>query len=102
MKRQLLYPKTQAGNGRKVSLSSAGFFEISRDAKKPFFVYANEIVTKVVETSFKIKAYTNRPNVEVVVRTWKAKIGYNEISAKPQDEMIILIRSWGLKMIRKT
>jgi ferric-dicitrate binding protein FerR (iron transport regulator) len=47
------------------------FFEISKNQKKPFFVFANEIVTKVVGTSFRITAYDNQPNIEVLVRTGK-------------------------------
>jgi hypothetical protein len=44
LKIKLSYPKEFVGNQRKVYLS--GFFEISK-ILKAFFVYANEIVTKV-------------------------------------------------------
>ena len=62
---KLSYPKIFTGNERKVYLSGEGFFEISKNPKKPFFVYANEIVTKVVGTSFRVKAYSDQPDVEV-------------------------------------
>lgn len=98
---KLSYPKIFVGNERKVYLSGEGFFEISKDAKKPFFVYANEIVTKVVGTSFKIKAYTNQPNVEVVVRTGKVKVRSNELISKSKDELIVLLPNQALRFIRK-
>ncbi|MCZ8230176.1 FecR family protein [Flavobacterium sp.] len=98
---KLSYPKIFVGNERKVYLSGEGFFEISKDAKKPFFVYANEIVTKVVGTSFKIKAYTNQPNVEVVVRTGKVKVRSNELISKSKDELIVLLPNQALRFVRK-
>jgi ferric-dicitrate binding protein FerR (iron transport regulator) len=58
--------------------------------KKPFFVFANEIVTKVVGTSFKIKAYANQPNVEVVVRTGKVKVRSNELISNPKELIVLL------------
>ena len=98
---KLSYPKIFVGNERKVYLSGEGFFEISKDPKKPFFVFANEIVTKVVGTSFKIKAYANQPNVEVVVRTGKVKVRSNELIANPKDQLIVLLPNQALRFVRK-
>ncbi|WP_338645653.1 FecR family protein [Flavobacterium sp. KS-LB2] len=98
---KLSYPKIFVGNERKVYLSGEGFFEISKDPKKPFFVFANEIVTKVVGTSFKIKAYANQPNVEVVVRTGKVKVRSNELISNPKDELIVLLPNQALRFVRK-
>ncbi|WP_243698836.1 FecR family protein [Flavobacterium sandaracinum] len=98
---KLSYPKIFAGNERKVYLSGEGFFEISKDPKKPFFVFANEIVTKVVGTSFKIKAYANQPNVEVVVRTGKVKVRSNELISNSEDELIVLLPNQALRFVRK-
>jgi hypothetical protein len=73
-KSKLSYPKNFTGNERKVILSGEAFFEISKDPKKPFFVYANETVTKVYGTSFRIVAFPNQESVEVLVRTGKVKV----------------------------
>ncbi|MBX9887329.1 MAG: FecR family protein [Flavobacteriaceae bacterium] len=99
---KLSYPKTFTGTYRKVYLSGEGFFEISKNPKKPFFVYANEIVTKVIGTSFKIKAYADQPNVEVVVRTGKVKVISNEQVTKQKNELIILLPNQALRFIRKS
>ncbi|MFV8354437.1 FecR family protein [Flavobacterium sp. XS2P14] len=101
-KSKLSYPKIFVGNERKVYLSGEGFFEISKDPKKPFFVFANEIVTKVVGTSFKIKAYANEPNVEVVVRTGKVKVRSNELISNPKDQLIVLLPNQALRFVRKS
>lgn len=98
---KLSYPKIFAGKERKVYLSGEGFFEISKNPKKPFFVFANEIVTKVVGTSFKIKAYANQPNIEVVVRTGKVKVRSNQLIANPKEDLIVLLPNQALRFVRK-
>jgi ferric-dicitrate binding protein FerR (iron transport regulator) len=71
------------GNERKVYLSGEGFSK-SVKTLKPFFVSLRMKYKKVVGTSFKIKAYANQPNVEVVVRTGKVKVRSNELISNPK------------------
>jgi transmembrane sensor len=97
---KLSYPKIFTGNERKVYLSGEGFFEISKNPKKPFYVYANEIVTKVVGTSFRIKAYSNQPDVEVLVRTGKVKVKSNDLVGKSDQEEVILLPNQALRFMR--
>ena len=98
---KLSYPKIFTGNERKVYLSGEGFFEISKNPKKPFFVYANEIVTKVVGTSFRIKAYNDQPNVEVIVRTGKVKVKSSQLIKDSKEKEIVLLPNQALRFIRK-
>lgn len=97
---KLSYPKIFTGNERKVYLSGEGFFEISKNPKKPFFVYANEIVTKVVGTSFRVKAYSDQPDVEVLVRTGKVKVRSNDLVAKSDQEEVVLLPNQALRFVR--
>lgn len=71
---QLRYSASFSGAKREVYLSGEAFFEVSKDPKKPFFVYANELITKVVGTSFSVKAYGHEPQVVVVVKTGKVAV----------------------------
>lgn len=96
---KLSYPKIFTGNERKVYLSGEGFFEISKNPKKPFFVYANEIVTKVVGTSFRVKAYSDQPDVEVLVRTGKVKVKSNELVSS-SDREVVLLPNQALRFVR--
>jgi hypothetical protein len=98
---KLSYPKIFTGNTRKVYLSGEAFFEISKNPKKPFFVYANEIVTKVVGTSFRIKAYADLPNVEVIVRTGKVKVRSNTSITNSKEKEIILLPNQALRVTRQ-
>ncbi|MEY2867694.1 MAG: hypothetical protein RIR01_94 [Bacteroidota bacterium] len=96
-KSKLSYPKVFTGNERNVYLSGEAFFEISKNPKKPFFVHANEIVTKVVGTSFRIKAYQNQSDVEVLVRTGKVEVN----SEKANQKKIVLLPNQALRFVRK-
>jgi hypothetical protein len=98
---KLSYPKLFTGNERKVYLSGEGFFEISKNPEKPFFVFANEIVTKVVGTSFKIKAYSNQSAIEVVVRTGKVNVKSNDLISNTKKELIVLLPNQALRFERK-
>jgi transmembrane sensor len=98
---KLSYPKTFAENERKVYLSGEGFFEISKNPKRPFYVYANEIVTKVVGTSFRIKAFSNEPNIEVLVRTGKVEVQSNSFAKNSKNQEVALLPNQAIRFTRK-
>lgn len=100
-KSKLSYPKVFEGNERNVYLSGEAFFEISKNPKKPFFVHANEIVTKVVGTSFRIKAYADESDVEVIVRTGKVKVNAAKLIRNSSQEEIVLLPNEALRFERK-
>jgi len=59
---------------REVFLSGKAFFDIAKDPSKPFFVYANELVTKVLGTSFTVRSFANEQEVSVAVKTGKVAV----------------------------
>jgi len=59
---------------REVFLSGKAFFDIAKDPSKPFFVYSNELVTKVLGTSFTVRSYANEQEVSVAVKTGKVAV----------------------------
>lgn len=71
---RLSYPVNFSKEKREVYLDGEAFFEVAKDPKKPFFVFANELVTKVLGTSFNIKSYKGQKDIEVVVRTGKVSV----------------------------
>lgn len=72
-------------NKREVYLSGEAFFEVAKDPDKPFFVYANELVTKVLGTSFNVRAYQNDEDVTVEVRTGRVSVSVAEKIGGPQE-----------------
>jgi hypothetical protein len=98
---KLSYPKIFTGKERKVYLSGEGFFEISKDPNRAFYVYANETVTRVFGTSFRVIAYANQPNVEVLVRTGKVKVSSNQNIRNATLEEVMLLPNQAARFVRK-
>lgn len=88
----LKYPTTFSSDQREVFLQGEAFFDIARDTLKPFLVYANETITKVLGTSFTIKAFEGEKTVEVAVKTGKvavyAKVASDEQNEKPKQLLV--------------
>jgi len=59
---------------RKVILQGEAFFEVTHDPQKPFYVHAGEVVTKVLGTSFVVRAFDNTDSITVSVRTGKVSV----------------------------
>lgn len=79
---RLRYPEEFAVDRREVILSGEAFFDIAGNPARPFLVYANEIVTRVLGTSFSIKAYENDSDVTVKVVTGKVSVLPSKVSGE--------------------
>ncbi len=75
-------------NSREVYLSGDAFFEVTKDASHPFLVYANEVTTKVLGTSFRIKAKQGEKEIVVAVKTGKVSVMANSVSNDVPDKKI--------------
>lgn len=80
---KLIYPASFTGQTREVTLIGEAFFDIARDEQKPFLIHAGNITTKVLGTSFNIKAYEEEESSEVSVIT-----GRVSVSVKGEEKMI--------------
>lgn len=79
--RILLYPRSQVrfsgqftGVKREVYLSGRAFFDVVKNPSRPFYVYANNLVTKVLGTSFTIQTNELAKQVQVLVKTGKVSV----------------------------
>ncbi len=59
---------------RLVELEGEAFFEVYRDPSRPFLVNANEVITKVLGTSFTVSAFPDDDNITVSVVTGKVSV----------------------------
>lgn len=59
---------------REVFLTGEAFFQVKRNVEKPFYVYTGDVVTKVLGTSFRVKAFSSDENVSVAVVTGKVTV----------------------------
>lgn len=80
------------GNKREVYLTGEAFFHVKRDTLRPFLVYANEVITKVLGTSFTVKAYKGARQTTVAVMTGKVSVSTNPevIQKKHTTQEVIL------------
>lgn len=62
---EIRYPEIFTGDTREIYLEGEAFFEIAPNADKPFIIHANNTQTRVVGTSFGIRA--NKKSEEVIV-----------------------------------
>jgi transmembrane sensor len=70
---EIQYPE-KFGDKREICLTGEAFFEIKKDAAHPFLVYTNEVTTKVLGTSFRIKAHQQSKEIIVAVTTGKVSV----------------------------
>jgi transmembrane sensor len=63
------YPKVFTGNTREIYLNGEAFFEVAKDASKPFIIHLSNGTVRVLGTSFNIRAYDNEKIVETSVST---------------------------------
>lgn len=62
---ELRYPKHFEGNERHVTLEGEGYFEVAKDAKRPFFVEGEVMTVKVLGTKFNFMSHTKSHTAEV-------------------------------------
>ncbi|MGK2863804.1 MAG: FecR family protein [Chitinophagaceae bacterium] len=69
---------------RDVYLSGEAFFKVTKNPSRPFRVFANEIVTKVLGTSFIVRSFEKDSVIQVTVRTGKVSV-YSQATTNAQE-----------------
>jgi transmembrane sensor len=70
----ITFPKQFSSHERRVYLTGEAFFDVTKNPEQPFLVYTNETVTKVLGTSFRVKAFDQENTVMVVVKTGRVSV----------------------------
>ncbi|WP_025764906.1 FecR family protein [Dyadobacter tibetensis] len=68
------YPETFLSDTREIYLEGEAFFEVQRDEERPFIVHTEGISTRVLGTSFNIRAYPEQADIEVTVASGKVSV----------------------------
>jgi transmembrane sensor len=69
----LQYQPGLAGPRREVRLKGEAFFQVAKNPACPFLVYTDQLVTTVLGTSFRVKAYVGHTN-EVAVQEGRVSV----------------------------
>jgi transmembrane sensor len=87
----LRYPIAFSGDSRTVEIQGQGYFEVSKNEKKPFIVKANNIEVKVLGTGFDVMAYADEQHIDatLVEGAISVKHGENEERLRPGQQASI-------------
>ncbi|RDB07971.1 FecR family protein [Runella aurantiaca] len=90
---RLSFPVHFETKRREVVLSGEAFFDVAENPAKPFYVYANELITKVLGTSFRVSAVENGKQVTVKVKTGRVSVfKQNRVDiADPETKGLLLL-----------
>lgn len=90
---QLTYDKNYGNKLREVSLSGEAYFDVVKNADKPFVIHTTKMDIKVLGTAFNVKSYPGekttetsliRGSIEVTVKDRQEKI-----MLKPNEKLVI-------------
>lgn len=96
---RLEYPVSFSGDTREVTLVGEAFFEVEENKDKPFIIHSANLTTKVLGTSFNIKAYEGDESTEVSVVTGKVSVSVNNKQGGGNDGVEELVLSPNQKAV---
>ncbi|MGJ1197202.1 FecR family protein [Sphingobacterium spiritivorum] len=85
----LTYPATFGTGQRIVKLSGEAYFDVAKDANRPFRIELNGSVIEVLGTSFNVNAYTEEISTSLVEGKVKIITGQKETFLSPGNEALI-------------
>ncbi|MER0439578.1 FecR family protein [Emticicia sp. W12TSBA100-4] len=91
----VMKPKTQLSYNqsdtkfREVNLIGEAFFDVMHDATRPFLIYTGKMTTKVLGTSFSVKAYPSMKKSEVSVVSGKVTVFEKDAEDKQNNGVIL-------------
>ena len=86
---QLSYPEHFAPYDRKVTLVGEGFFEVSKDKARPFFVETSHITTRGLGTSFSVSVFPDDKGATVRVKTGNVSVFRHHAEAVDSAEVLL-------------
>lgn len=68
------YPVDFSGDTRTVVVTGEAYFEVARDAAKPFYVQVRDLTVAVLGTDFNINAYADEPAIKTTLLAGSVKV----------------------------
>jgi transmembrane sensor len=90
---KLKFPEIFADT-REVELEGEAYFDVAKNAAKPFIIHAGQIDTKVLGTSFRIRSFDSS-DIEVGVATGKVEVSKNMPGS---GSSVLAVLTKGMKM----
>ena len=86
---KLRFPNRFGSNIREIWLNGEAFFDVAKDASKPFYVHTNDLNIRALGTSFNVKAYDDEGIIETTLVTGKIRIEKNKSDGTNDKEVIL-------------
>jgi transmembrane sensor len=83
---KLVYDKNYGHEDRQVTLTGEGYFDVVKDAEKPFFVHTSNVEVRVLGTLFNVKAYPEDKTTETSLIRGSVEVF---IKSRPLDKIIL-------------
>ena len=86
------FPSAFTGNQRVVEVTGEAYFEVAKDASKPFIVKVNDAAIEVLGTHFNVMAYTNESSLQTTLLegSVKFKQGNKTLLLKPGQQIQLM------------
>ncbi|RHM37784.1 FecR family protein [Butyricimonas virosa] len=86
----LEFPVNFVKSQRRVKLQGEAYFEVARDESKPFIVETTGMQTKVLGTTFNIKAYPDESREQTTLLEGKVEVSLSSTSATVPSPKLVL------------
>ena len=73
-------------SSRDIYLSGEAFFSVVRNTERPFRVFSNEIITKVLGTTFTVRSFEKDSVIQITVKTGKVSV-YSQTNSNSSKEI---------------
>jgi transmembrane sensor len=83
----LSYPRKFVGANRIVELQGEAYFEVAKSKNSPFLIYANNVRTQVLGTTFKVSSFKDQ---SVTVAVTSGRVRVDKIEGRKAYELAIL------------
>lgn len=92
---KLTYDKTYGNKIREVILSGEAYFDVVKNAEKPFIIHANQVNITVLGTAFNVKSYPGDKTTETSLVRGSVEVSLNyrpseKFILKPNQKLVVL------------
>ena len=91
---KLNYDSTYGNTIREVSLNGEAFFDVVKNATKPFIIHAGKLNIKVLGTAFNVKSYEGEKTIETSLIRGSIEVTFNDFSSRkiilrPNQKLVV-------------
>lgn len=91
---QMTYQSKFTGNERRIKLRGQAYFDVAKDAKRPFIIETEQMEIQAIGTQFDVNVYSNNAQVNLLEGEVKVSSQGKELAIKAGEKVI----SDGVKM----